>query len=531
MTYTAINLGPIISTFSMSRRPRELWAASYLFSHLMKCIYETITSNNCTIISPASPNNTNKKITNISGIGIYPDRVFFEATSNTKTILKTATIKFTSQTGLNKDHLAQYFNLMSATCEANKESEAIAILNRALDVLELCNYAADKESSDAIRRLITKTSNSQLFKIATGDPNKFPFEVNTLAEIATAELQGKDSSEWKKIIENSIDLNEDFFYKALLGVDTFKDMFKSHHKYFCIVQADGDNVGKTVSHPDLADGQVKAISIALVEFGMKAAEIILNYGGMPIYAGGDDLLFIAPVIGKDSSNIFSLINKIENEAFNGVVDEVAKCGPDNNGIYNNGNKIEASLSFGISMSYYKYPLYEAFESARNLLFYSAKKIDSKKAVAWSFRKHSGGTFNAAFSLKDENMQECFTNLINHTTSGTVVSAVAHKMRTHEQLVLNVMQEVKAHPTQNNEVHPRLNALFEKILEFQDTEYFKAVKQIMPPLYNVPQFRKSATRPDRCVFESESDRNRRFMSQYFSNKQTIIHTPPPFPHGE
>ena len=30
------------------------------------------------------------------------------------------------------------------------------------------------------------------------------------------------------------------------------------------------------------------------------------------------------------------------------------------------------------------------------------------------------------------------------------------------------------------------------------------------VYTLPQFRKSATRPDRCVFMSKSDRNKRFV---------------------
>lgn len=38
MKYLAISIGPIIKTFSMARKPREFWAASYLFSYLMQCI-------------------------------------------------------------------------------------------------------------------------------------------------------------------------------------------------------------------------------------------------------------------------------------------------------------------------------------------------------------------------------------------------------------------------------------------------------------------------------------------------------------
>ena len=77
---------------------------------------------------------------------------------------------------------------------------------------------------------------------------------------------------------------------------------KSYHKYFCIVQADGDNMGKTIQN-----GNVAAISTALIQYAAAAVPKISDYGAMPIYAGGDDLLFIAPVVGKDGKNIFDLI--------------------------------------------------------------------------------------------------------------------------------------------------------------------------------------------------------------------------------
>lgn len=50
-TYTAFNIGPIYTTFIMGRRPRELWAASYMFSYLMKCIYDNVPKGS--VLSPA----------------------------------------------------------------------------------------------------------------------------------------------------------------------------------------------------------------------------------------------------------------------------------------------------------------------------------------------------------------------------------------------------------------------------------------------------------------------------------------------
>ena len=215
------------------------------------------------------------------------------------------------------------------------------------------------------------------------------------------------------------------------------------------------------------------ISKELVGFGIKASQKIEEFGGLPIYAGGDDLLFIAPVIGKDGAHIFSLLDVIENEAFKGIQDVVSSLGLKDR----DDNKIEASLSFGVSISYVKYPLYEALETARNLLFGKAKNIKQKKAVAWSLRKHSGGTFDASFSLKDETLKTQFATLINATTDNDTVSAIAHKLRQEEALV----DVVLASGNQD-----RLDALFEKVLEFDwdKADYFNAVKAIMPTLYQV-----------------------------------------------
>lgn len=500
--YTAINIGPIISTFAMARKPRELWAASYLFSHLMKCIYDAALDKGCNVISPEKPQQPKNKI------GIYPDRLFINGAPKTIEVLTTAKEKFCETTELKDYQIEQYFNLMSVTCEETKDSIAIGKLNQSLDILELCNYAADHDATKAIRHLITKTNNSPLFFLETDNRDKFPYDINTLAEIATARLRSINPTEWDNAKKNardlerkaekkrtetvkqgeektkdldnaekSIDINEDYFFKSLSNITDFKNKIKSHHKYFCVVQADGDNVGKTVSHKDLQGEQLHAISSALVQFGQKAANTIENFGGLPIYAGGDDLLFIAPVIGKDGKHIFQLLDDIENNAFKGVKEAVdyLKLKDDKD------IEIQASLSFGISISYYKYPLYEAFESALNLLFGTAKQISQKKAVAWSFRKHSGGTFDAAFSLKDTNLQTAFQNLIKNTTDDTIVSAVAHKLRQEEALVKTVMAAEK--DIKGKTPRPRLDALFDKILEFQDNDYFICVKNLMPLLYN------------------------------------------------
>ena len=436
MIYSAINIGPIVQTLDMARKPRELWAASFLFSHLMKCIYDTIKSENIEIISPAQPQEE------VNQVGIYPDRIYAKGCIDAKNILVKALSDFYSDLygmggkGSNNPNL-DYFNLMSATCETNKESEAIAQLNQKLDVMELCHFANDNNTSDSIYEIISKKGRSTLFEIGTG---KMWFRIPDLSTIANTQSKKKE------------------------------DM-KSHHKYFCVVQADGDNVGKTVSHKDLEDGKVMEISKALVNFGLSATKLVKKFGGQPIYAGGDDLLFIAPVIGKEGEDIFCLLERIENEAFKDVEDIVSK-----QKLRNDGDVIHASLSFGVSISYNKHPLYEALEAARDLLFNKAKKVKEKKAIAWSLRKHSGGTFEAVFSLNNDELRKRFRELVKETVDNDIVSAVAHKIRENEGLVQIVLE--------SNNSEGRLDALFEKILEFDEKKknYFNAVKALMPVLY-------------------------------------------------
>ena len=117
MNYTAINIGPIIATLGMARKPRELWAASFIFSHLMKCIYTEVEKDGMTIISPAKPKQDKNKV------GIYPDRIYIEGDFDVKKVLAEAMTNFyldllgNSEKNSNNPDL-DYFNLMSASCEA-----------------------------------------------------------------------------------------------------------------------------------------------------------------------------------------------------------------------------------------------------------------------------------------------------------------------------------------------------------------------------------------------------------------------------
>ncbi|HHT23331.1 MAG TPA: type III-B CRISPR-associated protein Cas10/Cmr2 [Bacteroidales bacterium] len=447
MKYTAINIGPIVSTLQMARKPRELWAASYLFSHLMDCIIDTLFELGITKADIISPDILNKN-QNL-GVGLYPDRIFFKnelpVTSNGKTFEDTVfekLIKSTEYT-VNKDKIIlhrlkkEYFKIMivsldiSVVQSENEESKAIYELNQALDKLELFNITNTDTDTKNVRDLIIMRDKSPLFKKAF-DTDDFPIE--TLGEIAAKQLEVLGQENWKKFAKDIKSEDKKIAEKAYSHFS--EKNLKSYHKYICIVQADGDNVGTTVSHKDLQDGKVKEISTALLDFGKKATNKIKEYGGLPIYAGGDDLLFIAPVVGiqkkEDGNwkNILDLLEELNNDSFKGVIDKVAECN------LKKGNKpIKASLSFGVSITYYKYPLYEALDNARRLLFEKAKGVDGKNARVLNWRKHSGSAFSLSFSKSNTNLASKFDEVIKQSqVEEALVSAVAHKISNSEGLL-------------------------------------------------------------------------------------------------
>lgn len=171
----------------------------------------------------------------------------------------------------------------------------------------------------------------------------------------------------------------------------------------------------------------KSVSKKLFDFAKKSHKTITNFGGTTIYAGGDDLLFLAP-LKKDYKTIFDLLFDISN-----IFDEEFK--EENNNL----NK-KASVSFGLSISYYKFPLYEALEISRNLL-YKAKKV-SKNSIAFEVIKHSGQKFGDVVNKNETGIIETFTNLLkesnlNGSEADNFLGSLHHKLKIQENVIDNI----------------------------------------------------------------------------------------------
>ncbi len=104
--------------------------------------------------------------------------------------------------------------------------------------------------------------------------------------------------------------------------------------------------------------------------------------------------------------------------------------------------MHTTLSYGLSISYYKYPLYESLNTARSLLFDVAKRVDSKNALAWKWQKHSGSSFSGTIVKNHTagSTYEVFNEIIKADVKEAVISAVSYKLRSCEDLLEGISAE-------------------------------------------------------------------------------------------
>lgn len=427
MKYTGINIGPIIPTFSLVKKPRELWTASYMFSYLMKCIIDKLPADK--IISPAKLSDKADKT-----IGLYPDRVFVEGEVEQE-LLDKAFETFAKELGFDDKKVKPYFNIMLVTKDFDislKDTEGhIMLLNGLLDRMELCNKEVNGEAKELVFNYLRDNQNLLVKKVG------------------------------KEFKERSVE--------TIASYDIFEGDNDKSDKYICIVQADGDNMGSVVS--SLPERLIVELSKKLLSFGETSCNTIREYGGLPIYAGGDDLLFLAPVLTSKGS-IFDLIKSLD-EHYKIVQEYVDDKLNDS---------VHTSMSYGISMTYHKYPLYEALDKARESLFDIAKNVDKKNAVAWNLQKHSGSSFKAQLSKNMTGLYNALINVINATENEQLVSAVSHKIR-HNEVLLSLWLDVN----DENMRKQRVKNFFDKIIDIEGksdaaVKYMDAVQELLLEVY-------------------------------------------------
>lgn len=435
-TYFALTIGPIYKTMAMARKlTRELWGASYLFSYVMEQIVKSGKLKGELVIPSISKAENSKA-------GLYPDHLIlklpekgFSYTDARKVVddewkIIIAELPWDDADGKQNEFLLNYFQLYSLEITLSEKDDPIKTILPLLDSMELKASYVLEYTYDHLEGFLHKITEWKKYKQVFMDQIRFPsvleIAAQSLKELSNVNLPDliKDYKPKEDMIFDSIfdyclnkegkeiqvNVNkikvDDTLTIALLKeafnpkgkVEKEDERFRFHHKYMAVVQADGDNLSQALNAL-YTMGKIPAVqefSKFLMDFGKEATECISNSGGTPIYMGGDDLLFFAPIKCKGKT-LFHLVKEID-ELFKKKLEEneticrFLNDWKDSATTENRRKEVELSISYGISISYHKFPLKESLETVRKLLFEEAKMIKGKDSVSFNLLKHSGQNF-------------------------------------------------------------------------------------------------------------------------------------------
>jgi len=174
---------------------------------------------------------------------------------------------------------------------------------------------------------------------------------------------------------------EDFYEKGAGYLSTPEIAEKNRNgrknPYVAVIAMDGDQMGKWMDGErrlscgsDLQEHQ-KEFSKRLANFSQKCGEIVKNFNGQLIYAGGDDVLAIVP-----ATEALDCARKLR-ETFKDCVG-------------NDAEGVPADVSCGIAVAHKKYPLQSMVREAHKAE-HRAKEDYERGAFAFSLLKRGGET--------------------------------------------------------------------------------------------------------------------------------------------
>lgn len=385
--FVGCTIGPVFETIGLAQKPLEIWMASYMYSRVAQIIIQELNKNEkIEIISPHEEMKGNRgdMFQGVKGAGTFSDHIIFRADMSKEEaneLLKEA-----------KEKMYEEVSKEIASTINQKPKEVVKnYLKKKIYVLDVEKEPQNEEENFfPVKELVEELEIQDSFP---------PFLAKEKADdyllqfINHANLK---KSNWVK--ENQALNSDENNENEKLKIDSFKDIANRANKsnlllndYLAIIYSDGDSMGKL--NAKFAEDKNQKSYFKLSEFITERAKAnikyVRGYGAMPIYFGGDDMFFIAPIYGEnpeDKEKQISVFQLVENLSKN-FDDAWEKAGISNEGIV-------PSLSFGIAISHYKYPFKHMREECQNALFGTAKEQKwansrEKKAIAIELRKHSG----------------------------------------------------------------------------------------------------------------------------------------------
>lgn len=418
--YISVTIGPITRVIAMAQKTRGMWAASYLFSYVAKEIIRPFKDRLFLLPFVSTEMFTHK----FKGAGVFPDRFIFEAKDNDFDDLKNG--------------IENVFSKLASNIGTTDNDNVEDVKNFLKHTFKV--YFVEKERSNIDERTFIEECESTLALLEEQDT--FVPSVADGMDYLSNFINGKIKN--MKFLMDDAGIGERF--KSIVEISSENDTLSSYkedvefshayERYMAVVYADGDSLTEALKKTKTSD-----LSKALFEFNKKAIEQITEFEGQAVFVGGDDLFFFAPIFHKEKS-IFTLLQSI-NDLFVDELGEKNISGP--------------TLSFGVSVTYYKYPMSEAVDLSDELLKIAKGKqplknsrfnesvFKKKNNLIFSVQKHSGQT-RAALLHKGyaktvalfNSMVDKYARCSNNTDEHMVLSSVMHNLREHEPILANAV---------------------------------------------------------------------------------------------
>lgn len=472
-------IGPIYELMSHSKKTRELWFSSFFFSWYVMRLIELLNNIKCNdganCFDFLTPYIDSKSSLHPTKAGLFPDHII----GYSKDDMENTFNKIKEQLNINNKYFIEiirnlgndYYlagksiddvriifndylntNFIVLPVDKLKDKNVIEQIDNYLDGLERNRSFTLRKNDDTCHRCKSLPS---VFEITDNFDEKkkeqhvcpfcfLKFKCNESDDVcnvtsqaknfrypSTGEISARELIE--KIDENKLqdylkEYDEINFEGETKAVREFRELLpkgigiKPYHKYMAIVQADGDNLGKTARQA----GDPKKLSQLLFNFGIKANNITINYHGEPVYIGGDDILAFLPVAFKDNDGNLKTVIDYAIELSNEYICTL------------NNEKISGSLSIGVHLFYYKYPLSLAVQKARELLFNVAKNVPGKNSLALLLTQHSGQSVNLLFKFGSDELKEFGTLLKDFVSEHKAFpQGIHHKLSLYSKLIKNI----------------------------------------------------------------------------------------------
>lgn len=424
--YIGISLGPIIRVLGYAKSTRAIWASSYLFAYLGKQIAGRyyFEQGNRFLKPRITPDMFKWK----DGVGRFPDQYILETDKSVADIRRICNnlldnlaqniaqvLEIERQTADIAYYLKQTLRILIVEREFPSQTGDKAVvegMQKSLDALECRDAYCAEETRNYLASFFESTSpQSLLYQDAFGSDKQGRL-FSTILECSAGE-EGKP-------------------YKRELLKENPNLSLKPYQKYIAFVSADGDNFGKTLARLGNQIGDV------FTNYNQAIRDIVNDYGGQIIYQGGDDILFFAPVYNKEK-DIFQLIRSIDTR--------FAEILTGNEAVSKYLGTLPAeqkpTLSYGVSISYYKFPMAEAKVLSESLLeeVKRAQQGNVKNKIRWMARKHSGQLFGGIFDKNQpEQFEQCIT-LIDKALSreSNYLHSVTHWLNRQKPVLSTILK--------------------------------------------------------------------------------------------